>query len=451
MSRKIPRWFRPADRSPRFCLDRATGRIAPPDRVAGADGAADAGAGERLVLYASGDIIWERDLMAFMLDRPPEHPFGEVRAVWSGGDIVFGQLETCFGEERAEHIKYKRISYLTDPRLVPHFVAGGFNLACLASNHTMDNGLAPIEFTKRALTEHGIAVSGSGANLAAAREPAWVEARGYRVALCSYATADTETVAGEELAGNAPFKRELVIEDVRAARAAGADFVLVSVHKGREFVDFPHPDHQADCRAIVDAGADVILGHHPHFQHGIEWRRRPDGRQAVIFYSLGSLLVDYEPPLSDYELGLFERSQRNNYVARVELDGEGVAGLQLTPVRQTDDWSVRLETDEEAETTWDFAEWTSHPVNHEGLCRKFWVTGWPYLAMQYPAIWMHLKKHPLAYGMNTLHWLFREEVFRLHWGTLFARDVPGWLLGLRRGTHAAILAPVRLLKRVLGR
>jgi poly-gamma-glutamate capsule biosynthesis protein CapA/YwtB (metallophosphatase superfamily) len=440
---KTPRWFKDEDRSSRFRFDRSTGRLTPPDR----DGAA--AAGEGLLLYASGDIIWERDLQRFMLDRPPEHPFRALRELWADGDLVFAQLETCFGEGRHDELPGKRISYLTDPRLVPHFTAGGFHLACQASNHTLDYGIAPSQFTKRALAERDIAVSGTGVDLAAARRPALVTSKGFEVALLSYATDDQETNAGPDRPGNAPFVRELVIEDVRAARER-ADIVLVSVHKGREFVGFPHPEHQADCRAVIDAGADVILGHHPHFMQGIEWRRGVDGRQGLIFYSLGSLLVDYEPHLSRFELELFRRSQRNNYVAAIRLDAAGVADLHLTPVRQTEDWSVRVETPEEAQHTWDLVEWTGHPVNHEALCQKFWWTSWPYLAIQYPGILLHLKRHPTQMA-GPLRWLFREETMRLQWGAIFGRDMPGWLRGMRRRLRALFSAPKRAAKRLLKR
>ncbi|MCP4550068.1 MAG: CapA family protein [bacterium] len=442
MAGKTPRWFRAEDRSARFNLDCATGVVTPPDRVQEA--------GESVRLYASGDVIWERDLMADVLPLPAEHPLGQVREVWRDGDIVFAQQETCFGPERGERWEPgKRISYLTDPALLPHFLAGGFNLACLASNHTMDYGLGPIEYTRARLTENGVAVSGSGANLEAARVPAIIEVKGKRVALLSYASDDEVTNARVDREGNAFFRRDLVIEDVEKARSH-ADIVLVSVHKGREFVYFPSPEHQDDCRAIIDAGADVILGHHPHFMQGIEWRRRNDGRQGLIFYSLGSLLVDYEPPLSKYELELFRRSQRNNYVARIDIDDLGVSGLQLTPIRQTDDWSVRTETDDERAETFALVEQCCHPVNHDPPCRKFWVTGWSYLAIQYPSIWMHLKNRPSYFG-NALRWFFREETFRLQWGAIFAREVPAWLLDLRRGFGALMRWKVRLVKRMLGR
>ena len=443
-SAKVPRWFRAEDRTSRFRLDRASGRIAPPDRA----GLADA---ERLVLYASGDIIWERDLMAHLLAQAPDYPLAELRRLWADADLVFAQLETVFGPrgDAAMWEPDKRISYLTDPALIPHFVAGGFNLACLASNHTMDYGLAPIEFTRARLAEAGIATSGSGANLAAARHPALLQVKGKTVALLSYATDDPNSNAGEASPGNTPFRRQLVIEDVLRARQK-ADLILVSVHKGREFVDFPAPEHQADCRAIVDAGADVVLGHHPHFLQGVEWRRRRDGRPALILYSLGSLLVDYEPFLSQAERALFQRSQRNNAVFRIELDGRGVASLAVTPVRQTADWRVRLETPAEAALTLDNLEWCSHPLNHEALCGKFWVTGGPYLAIQYPSIWMHLKRKP-GYLASALRWWFREETFRLHWGHLFAREMPPWVLISRRGFWSLMRLPFRLLRMLIPR
>jgi poly-gamma-glutamate synthesis protein (capsule biosynthesis protein) len=451
MTKSSPRWFHPEDLSPRFTLDRPTGRIAPPDRPAPARPATgpapEAAAARRqdsIQLFASGDIIWERDIQAFLIQQPPEHPFGRIRDLWAGGDVIFAQFETCFGEQRDEELPGKRISYLTDPRLADHLAAGGFNLAAQASNHTMDYGIAPAQLTRRLLAERGIAASGTGRNLAEARQPAVIEVKGRRVALLSYATDDKETNAGPDRPGNAPFVRELVIEDLRQVRQS-ADFVLVSVHKGREFVGFPSPEHQADCRAIIDAGADLILGHHPHFMQGIEWRRGSSGRQGLIFYSLGSLLVDYEPPLSRYELSLFHRSQRNGFIVRVQLDERGVAELELTPVRQTDDWAVRRETPAEAEHTWDLVQWTSHPVNHEAPCRKFWVTSWPYLAIQYPGMWLAIRKNPRAISA-VFRWFFREETLRLEWGALFAREMPDWLLAVLRAPVTLLRAPLRLAK-----
>ena len=438
-----PRWFRESDRSPRFLLERGGGRVAPPDVATGSGG------GASVVLYASGDIIWERGLMGRLIDRPPEHPFRALRELWADGDLVFGQLETCFGEARAESLRDKRISYLSDPRLLPHFAAGGFDLAAQASNHTMDNGPEPVHFTRRALAELGIASAGSGANLSEARRPAIVARNGRRVALLAYNTDDPETSARPDRPGHAPFVRELVLEDLRACRAS-ADFAIVSVHKGREFVEFPSPEHQADCRAIVDGGADLILGHHPHVMQGIEWRKKPDGRQGLIFYCLGSLLVDYEPPLSRYELELFRRSQRNNFVARIELGDTGVSGLRLTPVRQTDDDCVRVETDAEAAQTWKRVERCSHPLNHEAPCGKFWLTGWPYLHIQHTSSWMHIRRRPAA-AANYLRWLLREETLRLHWGALFGRDISASLLRLRRGLVGLLRAPLHLLKRGLAR
>ncbi len=442
MPKRKPRWFKHSDLSSRFRLDRETGRIASPDLAEGAGGEGD------LRLYASGDIIWERALMGRLLKRPPEHPFAAMREVWGDGDIVFGQLETCFGEERTESLRDKRISYLTDPGLLPHFAAGGFDLASQASNHTMDNGLAPIEFTRRALTKSGIASCGSGANLAAARKPASIIRRGKRVALLAYNTFDPETSAEPDRPGNAPFLRSLVMEDIRACREE-ADFVIISVHKGREFIEFPSPEHQADCRALIDAGADLILGHHPHIMQGIEWRKGPGDRQGLILYCLGSLLVDYEPPLSGYEQRLFTKSQRNNYVAGVSLGDGGVTGLRLTPIRQTEDDAVRVETDREAAETFDLVEWCSHPLNHEEGCRKFWLTGWPYLVVQHTSSWMHFRRRPASIS-SYLRWFLREETVRLHWGTFFAADMPRSALWLRRSILDLLRVPLRWLKRWLG-
>jgi poly-gamma-glutamate synthesis protein (capsule biosynthesis protein) len=105
-----------------------------------------------------------------------------------------------------------------------------------------------------------------------------------------------------------------------------ADYVVVSCHWGIEFVDFPSPNIKRLARQMADAGADIILGHHPHVPQGIE-----KYKDSIIFYSLGNFLFDF----------LWSRRSRESMIAKIRISG-GKVEYDLSPVRINDKYQVEL-------------------------------------------------------------------------------------------------------------
>ena len=114
----------------------------------------------------------------------------------------------------------------------------------------------------------------------------------------------------------------MLLEDVRRAKAA-ADCVVVSLHWGSEFIERPAPDEIAIAHRIVDAGADLIIGHHPHVLRGIERRGR-----ATIVYSLGNFVCDM----------IWDDHLRETAMPRFRLTAGGAELEQLVPIRINDDY-----------------------------------------------------------------------------------------------------------------
>jgi poly-gamma-glutamate capsule biosynthesis protein CapA/YwtB (metallophosphatase superfamily) len=195
------------------------------------------------------------------------------------------------------------------PENIAAIRAAGFGMVSLAGNHIADCGAGGIADTIDALAAAGIAHSGAGADLAAARRPAFADLGSRRVALLSYNCVGPEASwAGEARAGSAylpiatsdgspvrpvaPLERvteearDILARDLAAVRGM-ADIVIVALHKG--IVHTPArlaPYEREIAFAAIDAGADAVAGHHAHIVRGVEFHR---GRP--IFHGLGNACV----------------------------------------------------------------------------------------------------------------------------------------------------------------
>jgi poly-gamma-glutamate synthesis protein (capsule biosynthesis protein) len=259
-------------------------------------------------LAAVGDV---------MLEHPPAPD--PLHALLREADAAFANLEAplCDAGFSAD----KLITMRSDPAVAPALRALGLGVVSFAHNHSLDYGYPGLLQTLEVVRAAGVQVVGAGATLADALRPAYTEAGGRRVAWLAFAatlppgwaaTPDRPGVAPirvrvrfeadasvmEEQPGTSPYvSTEVEPHDldqalgaVRAA-AAEADVVIASVHWGvppgwaAPFQGLLADYQQPLGRALVEAGAAAVLGHHPHTLHGIEvWRGRP------ILYSLGNFI-----------------------------------------------------------------------------------------------------------------------------------------------------------------
>ena len=172
-----------------------------------------------------------------------------------------------------------------DPRCVAFFEAGGWDVACCANNHIGDYGPTEVGTTLDLLRARGLHTVGAGADLAAARQPLFIERGGLTVAILAFAENEFGG-AQRGVAGANPLQPLRNIGEIHAA-AARADLVLVLVHGGNEYLPVPSPRMVETYRAFADAGATAVVANHTHCPQGIElWHGVP------IVYSLGNFLFD---------------------------------------------------------------------------------------------------------------------------------------------------------------
>ncbi len=246
------------------------------------------------------------------LEQMARYPFLEIAPVFRDADIAFANLETPLSD-RARYIG----AFRTPTAFADGLRWAGFDVVSTANNHALDAEGQGLVDTKEALWRAGVGSVGTGENLEDARRPFIVERKGIRVAFLAYAIAVNidNSWALPDRPGVVPLDPFIIKEDIRRVRD-DVDFVAVSFHWAIENSQDTHPQARAFAQDIVDAGADLILGHHPHMPRGVEVYK---GR--VIFYSFGNLIFGHN---HDYWM--------NNYVARMTLTPAGIAKVEVLPV-----------------------------------------------------------------------------------------------------------------------
>ncbi len=243
-----------------------------------------------------------------------DYPFAATAGELHKGDISVGNLEAPIARRGTEFTD-KRFRYRTAPKTAAALRDAGFAVVTLANNHMMDFGPTALHETLAHLDKAGVAHTGAGDTLAAARRVAVITVANKRIAFLAYSmTFPTEFYATPDSAGTAPGYPRYFREDIARARAS-ADHVIVSFHWGSEQATAPHPYQVEAARAAIDSGADAVIGHHPHVLQGIEWYKR-----GVIFYSLGN-----------FAFGTMSRTSDRSVIARITLDN-GVKEVELVPV-----------------------------------------------------------------------------------------------------------------------
>lgn len=284
-----------------------------------------------IVIYSAGDVCIRRE--------NPESAFAMVRATLSQGDINFCQLETMFSN-RGTLLPQAHAPERSSPDNAMALKYARFDVVSLAGNHCMDWGADALFDTMNILKQNGHLTLGVGKNIVEARKPALVERKGTRVAFLSYnSILPAGYWATDKRPGCAPLRIYTVYEQVELSQPgtparirtfpmpedfegmlqdiakvrAKADIVMLSLHWGLHFIPAELAEYQrAIGHAAIEAGVDLILGHHAHVLKPVEVYKG-----KVIFYSLGNFAFD-----STFDPGEEYRKQLNpSWVSDPEYAG----------------------------------------------------------------------------------------------------------------------------------
>jgi poly-gamma-glutamate synthesis protein (capsule biosynthesis protein) len=232
-----------------------------------------------------GDILLASRVGTLAAAHGMDHLLAGVSPVLRADDLTVGNLEcvvaTC--GTPAE----KQYTFRAQPSLLPGLRRNGIDAVSLANNHTLDYGREALLQTIQHVDAAGLHSAGAGRNLAAAARPAVIDVPGARVALlaASRVYPSPDWAAGAKtpgmLSGYAPAR---LLEAIRQARGE-ADLVFVYLHWGVERAVMAHATQKQLARLCIDAGADVVVGTHPHVLQGFEYYRG-----KLIAYSLGNFV-----------------------------------------------------------------------------------------------------------------------------------------------------------------
>ncbi len=267
---------------------------------------------EPLSVLMAGDVFFD-DRVADLVDtHGASYLVEDVISELDPVDLKLVNLEAPIVEDadkwldKQHHLKQK--PDLTLPLLKELGVDG----VSLANNHILDYGVEGLFSTVSWLDHSGIKYAGAGPNRALAERPVFFERKGRKLAFLAFSnTYPSDFWATEKTAGTAFGEKDRVRQQVADA-ASVADHVIVSFHWGRELYKLPRQYQKDLGRASIDAGADVVFGHHPHVLQPVE--RYGDG---VIFYSLGNYF--FTTLTDNVQYGLIPRVKLSD--AGVEIAG----------------------------------------------------------------------------------------------------------------------------------
>lgn len=272
----------------------------------------------RFTIVAVGDIMLARGVGGWIRRNSVNYPFEHTREIISGGDIAFGNLETTLATSGTK-LPGKGIWFRAVPEAAQGLKNAGFDILSLANNHILDYDTPALMETIETLERWHLGNVGAGENLKKARQPLMIIENGMKVGFLAYNEFynyyysyfyKRNFEATDVQAGTAPMKEELIEEDVKRLREI-CDIVVVSLHWGTEDSNNTNNNQKELAHKIIDWGADVILGHHPHVLQGLEfYKGKP------IAYSLGNFVFDQNDENNKQSI-ILEIVFEDNYVNQV--------------------------------------------------------------------------------------------------------------------------------------
>lgn len=241
---------------------------------------------EEAILMFTGDIMLSRRVGAKTAKQGDwRWPFLQIGDYLSQADLTIGNLESVISDQgRNVGSIY---SFRADPRMLEGLALAGFDVLDLANNHVGDWTRLAFEDTMTRLTNVGIGACGAGANFneahAAVIQQAGLAQIGF---LCYTDIAAAPLFAKQGQSGVANMDLVQLKKDIAAAKAK-ADIVVVQMHTGVEYQPHPNSKQQIFAKTAIDAGANLVVGHHPHVIQDFE-----QYKNGWIAYSLGNFIFD---------------------------------------------------------------------------------------------------------------------------------------------------------------
>ncbi len=291
-------------------------------------------------LVFTGDLIPARCTYARIEALGGDYtlPFQPLHDLLASADITIGSLDATASDAGTPFGCVETFSLAAPAAAVGGLAYAGYDVIAHAANHIKDCGLAPcgdeaMFQTDANLRAAGIKSAGTGHNSYEARAPQVVERNGVYFAFLAYDDIASYYQASSDSAGSAALDAATVAEDVANARKI-ANVVIIVPHWGVEYMTSPSPRQREFARAAAAAGADMIVGNHPHWVQAHE----RIGKMFVA-YALGNFVFDQDWSLETQQGALLQAT----------FTGNRLTDARYSPTHIYDQYQPRLAPPEESQ------------------------------------------------------------------------------------------------------
>lgn len=280
------------------------------------------------VSFAStGDIIFGREVGTFVDENGGAAAMANVADALAAADVTIANVEAPLSDDDSEPIPDKDVYLISRPAGIESLVASDVTFASLANNHSMDYSAPALKDTIDALDAAGIKHAGAGMTENEADQIAEVEVNGASIAFISWTDVIPENfVAYGDNAGVASARLNMDAARKKVEQAKQThDIVIVAMHWGIEYEDYTTASLQNDpAHELADAGADVIIGNHPHVIQGIEFYN-----DSLISYSQGDFVFDH-----------YSEKTGETFILNFDISQDGISNVVATPVYLDDTYGI---------------------------------------------------------------------------------------------------------------
>ena len=286
---------------------------------------------ERTLLFV-GDVMLSRGVGERMRSEDDwAYPFQQIADTLAAADLTFGNLECPVSDVGRN--QYHLYSFRADPKVIEGLTRACFDVMSLANTHAYDWGAPALLDTQQRLRAAGILPVGAGANDLEAHYPVLIDCGGVKLAFLAYVNIDPkEATAAPDKPGVAWLDPDRVMADIRFARPL-ADLVIVALHWGVEYAAQPQREQVELARQMIDAGADLVVGGHPHVVQPVE-----EYHGRWIAYSLGNFVFDQKSP-----------GTHRGLMLKVKITGKEISEVIPVPIDIDRSFRANLAPEEEPE------------------------------------------------------------------------------------------------------
>jgi len=297
----------------------------------------------------------------------------------------------------------KAVLLHASPDKVKYLKDAGFDILNVANNHIMDLGEEGFNDTLEVLNRNGLKFIGAG-NRKFSNSSEVIERKGIKLGFLGYYEGGFKNFEKGIFLNR--INKDDIERDIRNLKSK-CDIVIVSIHWGIENVFYPSPKQIKLSRNLINAGANLVLGHHPHVVQGIE--RHNNG---LIVYSLGnfSFIADRE-------------KNRNSMILTVKINKNEIEDYKIIPVKINENFIPCIMNNQDKKEMFSFIDKISLPIIEERVNEKWWFEE---IAKEHfignMKSWIvRIKKYGIKHLLQCVKWLISPFIVKCYLGLLRQR------------------------------